>query len=121
MISEEVFARFLRVRTNAYASQATEETPQLLCIPPRLCRSEVVAVLIGRGTQDRPSTLTASQKTTLKKASLLQSVKAKMFAMENKAALFLAYGKLPVAARTRPVMLRVKQTAKSRLYTVNMV
>ncbi|WRX27593.1 hypothetical protein QQP08_020080 [Theobroma cacao] len=119
MISGEVLSLSLRVRTNAYMSHATEEIPQLLCIPPRLWRRDVVAVLIGRGTQDLPRTLTASQNTTRRKASLRQSVKTRMFAMEKRAARFLAYGKCPVAASTKPMMFTVKQTTKSLLYTVN--
>lgn len=119
MISGEVFSLSLRVRTKAYTSHVIDETPQPLCIPPRLWRRDVVAVLRNRGIHDLPKTFTASQKTIRRKASLRHSVRASMFAMEKSAALPLAYGKYPVAARTKPVIFRVKQTAKSRLYTVN--
>jgi len=119
MISGEVFSLSLRVRTKAYINHAIEETPQPLCIPPRLWRRDVVAVLRRRGTHDLPNNLTDSQNTTRKKASLLHSVKARIFTIEKSAALFLAYGNCPMAARTKPIMFRVKQTTKSRLYTVN--
>ena len=98
MISGEVFSLSLSVRTNAYISHAIEETPQPLCIPPRLWRRDVVAVLRAKGIHGLPKIFTARKKTTRKQASLRQSVKASIFAMEKSAALLLAYGKCPVAA-----------------------
>ena len=67
------------------------------------------------GTEDLPKSLTASQKMTRRRASLRQSVSVRMLAMEKRAAFFLAYGKWPVSARTKPVMFKAKQTTKSRL------
>lgn len=96
-----------------------DEIPQPLWIPPSDWSKEVTTVLIRTGIHDHPKQFTATQKSTLRNASLRQSVKAKMFPIEKRTAFFLAYGKFPVLARIKKVIFRTKDSANNRLYTVN--